>query len=163
MKNTLRIRPLSGKVNPLPRLVIDMANELAEKDLQKILDGILGEELLRKTTKQNDLSNVTRLEIRVNSSYQSLLDLNSLLPNLINLVLDSSTIISIRDLGVDLRQLTSLSLSDCGLLDLDGIGVLTGLVNLKLCDNSIADVAPLAMHENIEVILLRKECSFIKP
>jgi hypothetical protein len=36
-------------------------------------------------------------------------------------------------------------------IDLDGIGVLTGLVKLSLCDNSIADVEPLAMHESIEV------------
>lgn len=150
MSNTMKVRPLSGKINPLPRLVIDMANEQADKDLQKILDGILGEDFLRKHTNQSDLTKVTKLQIKVNSSYQSLLDLNSLLPNLSNLVLDSSTIMSIRDLGVGLRQLVTLSLNDCGLIDLDGIGVLTGLVQLNLCDNSISDVAPLAMHENIE-------------
>ena len=151
MKNTLRIRPLSGKVNPMPRLVLDMANELAEKDLQKILDGILGVEYLRKATKQNDLSKVTSLQIVVNSSYQSLLDLKTHLPNLMSLSLDNSTIMSIRDLGVDLRNILILSLSACGLNDLDGIGVLTGLINLNVSNNSITDVAPLAMHENIEV------------
>jgi hypothetical protein len=148
--NSMYIRPLSGKINPLPRLVIDMANEQADRDLQKILDGIIGEDYLKRATNQSDLSRVNRLQIKVNSSYQSLLDLNTLLPNLTNLILDTSTIMSIRDLGVGLRQLVTLSLSDCGLVDLDGIGVLTGLIHLTLCDNSISDVAPLAMHENIE-------------
>ena len=155
MREALSLRPLSGKINPMPRLVIDMANDQADRDFQKILDGILGEEFLRNATEQNDLSKVTELRIQVNSSYQSLLDLNSILPNLTILVLDQSIIMSIRDLGVGLRQLVTLSLNTCGLFDLDGIGVLTGLSHLSLCDNSISDVAPLAMHENIQVLLLK--------
>lgn len=147
----MTIRPISGKVNPSPRLVADMANEQAERDLQKILDGIIGEEFLQKTTNQEDLTAVVDLQIKVNSSYQSLLDLKTFLPNLSTLILDSSTIVSIRDLGVGLRQLQSLSLNSCGLIDLDGMGVLTGLRKLSLCDNFINDVAPLAMHENIQV------------
>jgi hypothetical protein len=150
--SSLKIRPISGagKVNPSPRLMKDLANQQAEEELQMIIDGILGEEYLMEVTQQSDLSTVDILQIQVNSSYQSLLDLNNFLPNLRELVLDSSTIVSIRDLGVGLRQLTTLSLNDCGLTDLDGIGVLTGLVKLSLMDNLIADVAPLAMHENIE-------------
>jgi hypothetical protein len=128
----------------------DLANQQAEEELQMIIDGILGEEYLMEVTQQSDLSTVDRLQIQVNSSYQSLLDLNNFLPNLRELVLDSSTIVSIRDLGVGLRQLTTLSLNDCGLTDLDGVGVLTGLIKLSLMDNLITDVAPLAMHENIE-------------
>lgn len=147
----MTIRPISGRVNPSPRLVTDMANEQAERDLQKILDGIIGEELLQKTTNQEDLTAVVELHIKVNSSYQSLLDLKTFLPNLSILILDSSTIVSIRDLGVGLRQLQTLSLNSCGLIDLDGMGVLTGLRKLSLCDNFINDVAPLAMHENIQV------------
>jgi hypothetical protein len=153
--SSLKIRPLSGKVNPSPRLMKDLANQQAEEELQMIIDGILGEDYLMEVTQQNDLSVVNRLQIQVNSSYQSLLDLNNFLPNLRELVLDSSTIVSIRDLGVGLRQLTTLSLNDCGLTDLDGIGVLTGLIQLSLMDNLIADVAPLAMHENIEDLNLR--------
>ena len=144
---------VSGIMSPVPRLVMDMANDQAEKDLQKILDGILGKEFLRAITSQNDLSKVTKLQIQVNSSYQSLLDLNSNLPNLKTLVLDQSTIMSIRDLGVGLRQLVSLSLNACGLFDIDGIGVLTGLSHISLTDNFITDVAPLAMHENVQVLV----------
>jgi Leucine-rich repeat (LRR) protein len=151
MNTSITIRPVTGRVNPSPRLVADMANEQAERDLQKILDGIIGEEFLRNTTNQEDLSLVVELRIKVNSSYQSLLDLKTLLPNLSTLKLDASTIVSIRDLGVGLRQLQTLSLNSCGLTDLDGMGVLTGLRKLSLCDNFINDMAPLAMHENIKV------------
>ena len=122
---------MSGKINPLPRLVIDMANEQADRDLQTILDGIITEDYLRKATNTNnsnntnntsntnnannsDLTRVNRLQIRVNTAHQSLLDINTMLPSLTNLILDSSTIMSIRDLGVGLRMLVTLSLNDCG-------------------------------------------------
>lgn len=151
MKNSFQIRPLSEKLKSSPRTVVDSANEQAEKDLQKILDGILGEDHLRRVANQDNLSLVSEIEIRVNSSYQSLLDLSTFLPNLSSLTLDFSSIVSIRDLGVGLRQLETLSLKGCGLVDLDGIGVLTGLTRLLLQDNSITDVAPLAMHDNVKV------------
>jgi Leucine-rich repeat (LRR) protein len=57
-------------------------------------------------------------------------------------------------LGIGLRHITSLSLSFCGLNDLDGIGVLTGLQEICLSDNFITDVAPLAMHENLQVLFI---------
>ena len=66
-------------------------------------------------------------------------------------MLDNSLVASVRDLGIGLRFLKSLSLSCCGLIDIDGIGVLTGLQDLCLSDNSIVDVTPLAMHENLQV------------
>lgn len=151
MKSSQQIRPMSGKVNPSPRTIANTVNDLADKEFQKILDGILGEDYLRQAANQDNLSQVTEIQIRVNSSYQSLLDLSTFLPNLSSLTLDSSSIGSIRDLGVGLRQLRALSLKDCGLVDLDGIGVLTGLTRLFLQNNCITDVAPLAMHENITV------------
>eukprot|EP01035_Chromulina_nebulosa_P021468 gene21468-27806_t len=44
----------------------------------------------------------------------------------------------------------SLSLLNCGLHDLDGIGVLIGLQDLNVEDNYLVDFSPLAMHENIQ-------------
>ena len=52
---------------------------------------------------------------------------------------------------LSLRHLKAISLCGCGLQDLDGIGVLVGLEELLLCDNFIADVTPLALHENLRV------------
>ena len=55
-------------------------------------------------------------------------------------------------LNFSLRSLKALSLCGCGLYDLDGIGILTGLEELLLCDNFISDVTPLALHDNIRVL-----------
>ena len=151
-----RIPPPLSSTSALKRKPsVEETNAHADEELQKIIDGIITEEYLVKMTGAThaDLSAVDRVQLHVNTFYQSLLDLAQLLPSLRHLTLDSSTVSSVRDLGVGLRHLQSLSLNDCGLSDIDGIGVLTGLVELSLCDNTIADVAPLAMHENIQVPL----------
>lgn len=125
-KNKVVCRSVTGKINPSPRLRAEIASERAEKEIQLIIDGIISEEYLTEITKENDLKKVKKLEIEVNTYYQSLLDINTFLPNLTCLVLNSSVIVSIRDLGVELNNLLSLSMNECNLMDLDGIGVLTG-------------------------------------
>ena len=57
---------------------------------------------------------------------------------------------------ISLRNLKAISLCGCGLQDLDGVGVLVGLEELLLCDNFISDVTPLALHENLRVIIFLK-------
>ncbi len=120
-------------------------------DLQALIDGVIGEDYLIGITGATDLNKLDFLEIIIDTSVQSIFGLSELLPNLKSLVLDNSIISSVRDLGVGLRYITFLSLASCGLSDLDGIGVLTGLQEICLSDNFIQDVAPLAMHENLQV------------
>ena len=122
--------------------------------LQSILDSVIGEEYLQSVTGKSDLSVVTYLQLKVDLNVQSLLDINELLPALKSLVLDDSIMSSIRDLGIGLRCLISLSLNSCSLNDLDGVGVLTGLQDFSACDNFITDVAPLAMHESLATLNL---------
>ncbi len=74
-----------------------------------------------------------------------------MLTHLDYLTLDRSKLTSIRDLGIGLKFLISLSVNDCGLNELDGIGMLTNLKILSARDNSVEDVTALALHENIEV------------
>ena len=112
-------------------------------------------------TGKDDLSSISYLTLTIDTWKQSVYDLHLFLPNLQHLVLDGSIISSVRDLGIGLRFLQSLSLSGCGLIDIDGIGVLTGLKDLCLSDNTISDVTPLAMHENIQVSLIDNFFSFI--
>jgi hypothetical protein len=133
------------------RTAKEAEKDQTDSELQKILDGIIDEEYLSEICGTEDLSDVQRVQLRINTSYQSIIDIHNLLPSLQILILDQSTILSVRDLGVGLRHISSLSLNDCGLSDIDGIGVLTGLRELRLRDNLISDVTPLAMHENIEV------------
>jgi hypothetical protein len=125
--------------------------EVMEDDLQTLMDGIVGEEYIQKETGIEDMATIVHLVLTIDTNRQSIYELNEFLPNLKHLVLDNSNISSVRDLGIGLRSLTSLSLSCCGLNDIDGIGVLTGLQELCLSDNYITDVTPLAMHENLQV------------
>lgn len=122
-----------------------------EADLQNIMDSVIGEEYLINATGQSDLSTVSFLDMVIDTQVQSVLELCDLLPQLRTLVLDHSNICSVRDLGTGLRTITSLSLCFCGLHDIDGIGVLSGLHELILSENHISDVGPLAMHDSLKV------------
>lgn len=122
-----------------------------ENDIFKLMEGIVDEDYIRNESGTDDLTTLVHLTLIIDTSHQSIYDLHHILPSLQHLVLDCSTISSIRDLGIGLRHLKSLSLASCGLYDLDGIGVLTDLQELCLRDNHISDVTPLAMHENLEV------------
>jgi hypothetical protein len=59
-----------------------------------------------------------------------------------------------RDLGVDLRRLVSISMNDCSITELDGIGALVNIKILSLRNNIISDVSPIAMHDVLEVNLM---------
>eukprot|EP01039_Chlorochromonas_danica_P001610 gene1610-1758_t len=110
----------------------------------------IDENYLTEVLGHSDFHTIDFLSLTVNSTTQSLFDLPDLLPALQHLVLDNSTIGSIRDLGIGLRCLISLSLSNCGLYDLDGIGVLATLQELNLTDNYLTEVTPLAMHDHLQ-------------
>jgi Leucine-rich repeat (LRR) protein len=123
-------------------------------EFESILSSMIDEEYIISVTGIKDISRIEYISLQIDTNFQSILDLTDLLPNLKHLVLDNSTVGSIRDLGVGLRGITSLSLSGCGLKDIDGIGVLTGLQELCLTDNYISDISPLTMHENLQVSFL---------
>lgn len=120
-------------------------------ELESLMASRIDEDYIASITSVKDLTRVEYLSLQIDTTTQSLLDLPDILPNLKHLVLDNSIISSIRDLGVGLRHITTLSLSGCGLYDIDGIGVLTGLQELSLSDNYISDITPLTMHENLQV------------
>lgn len=139
--------------NSLSNSVSNSINDNVD-DIQSILDGIIGEDYIIKETGIRDLKQIFFLKLIIDTSIQSVYELSDLLPNLKKLVLDNSNIVTIRDLGIGLKLITSLSLSNCGLNDIDGIGALQSLEELSLSNNSIADVTPLAMHENIKVRII---------
>ena len=130
----------------------DDDNDNAE--LRDIADSVIGEDYLRRVSGKSDLTKVEFIQLRVDLSIQSVLDICDFVPHLQSLVLDDSVISSVRDLGTGLRCLISLSLNSCALNDLDGIGVLTGLQDLSVSDNFIVDASPLVMHENLATLNL---------
>jgi Leucine-rich repeat (LRR) protein len=122
-----------------------------KNDLQTIIDGLIGEDFIIRETGINNLSKIFHLTLKIDTSTQSIYELGDLLPNLKSLVLDNCKILSVRDLGLSLSRIVSLSLGFCGLNDIDGLGAFTGLKELNLHNNNLVDVTPLAMHENLQV------------
>jgi Leucine-rich repeat (LRR) protein len=112
-------------------------------------DEILDESYLSRLKIHPESATVT---LTLNTSLVSLLGLHELMPNLMHLVLDSSVISSLRDLGTRLTRVTLLSVNECNLFDLDGIGgAFPNLKELSACNNLITDVTSLAMHSCLEV------------
>jgi hypothetical protein len=101
---------------------------------------------------EDDLDDVTNLELVVDTSEQTIERLGEMCPNLTSLKLNNSTLESFRDLGTSLRTLRILWLSRSGVTDLDGIGALVGLQELYLAFNDITDLTPLAMHDCLQVL-----------
>jgi len=143
--NNAGVERLSRSQDTTPR------DEDGTSHLQAIYDSAIGVEYLQRVTGKEDLSLISFLQLRVDLNVQSVLYINEILPSLTSLVLDESVMSSIRDLGTGLRCLLSLSINSCGLYDLDGVGVLSSLQDLSACDNFITDVAPLAMHDSLQV------------
>lgn len=129
-----------------------------DAEFECLMSSQINEEYILSLTGATDVSKIEYISFSVDTKEQSLYDLADILPNLKHLVLDNSHISSVRDLGIGLRFITSLSLSSCNLRDLDGIGVLEGLQELCVSDNLLTDIAPLTLHENLQVYFV---CIFI--
>jgi Leucine-rich repeat (LRR) protein len=114
---------------------------------------MITEEYILKACDVPTVEGLTAVKLVVDTSYQSLLDLGDIVKNLENLTLDGSYISSVRDLGTGLRGLLRLSLDNCALSELDGIGMLSNLIELSVRDNQLSDITSLAMHESIQVRL----------
>eukprot|EP00941_MAST-03F_sp_MAST-3F-sp1_P001657 g1657.t1 len=167
-----------------PPLTIECLEKDLDDDPDKIFDSILNEEKLRQLTMTKDLTRVTQLEIKVDTSEQSIAVLGEFLPSLRQLKLNESSIASCRDLGTKMPHLKVLWLNRCGLGDIDGIGAFTGLegkgsaaelflfssrtfcsfltiqiIELYLAFNELEDIGPLALHEDLRVLDL--DCNMI--
>ena len=99
------------------------------------------------------MSHVDHLEIHdINTAMTSLSELGSMLPNLKRLKLRSCVLESFRDFGTQLQNLQVLWIPRCGLNELDGITGLGGLEELYISFNDVSDLAPLALHENLQIL-----------
>jgi len=130
-----RSKPKKGRVPDHPIHVTDLTSQ----HLQRICG-------------TQDLVNVRQLELMIDSEHVDLDHLTEFLPSLNGLILDSSKIESFRDVGASLRMLCMLSVANCGIRELDGIGILSNLKEISLAHNQISDLTPLAMHEYLEII-----------
>lgn len=107
---------------------------------------------LRKLTNEDDLENVTKLDISVDTEHVTLSELYLHLPNLVELKFDSPTYIpSLRKLGT-LSNLKVLWACAVGLENIDGASGFPNLVELYISYNQVSDLSPLTFLPKIEVI-----------
>ncbi|PKK29196.1 leucine rich repeat containing 56, transcript variant X3 [Columba livia] len=101
-----------GNLNPSP---------LIKGDEELLMDEYLSPSKLKVLTGVDDLQQVKILEMQVDTRENSLGNFGVYLPNLRELKLNNSLLVSVRDLGTTLSHLHILWMAHCGLSDLDGI------------------------------------------
>lgn len=124
--------------------------------IEELQEGMLTEAAICAAAGTRRLENVTKLALVIDSSKTFIESEWRAMPRLHTLTLDGSRLVSFRDLGVDLRNLNTLSLESSGVKDLDGIAALSGLRELRLARNRVSDVTPLACHGNLRVLDLER-------
>ncbi|NXF34356.1 LRC56 protein, partial [Nyctibius bracteatus] len=100
----------------------------------------------------DDLQQVKALEMQVDTRENSLGKFGAYLPNLRELKLNNSLLVSVRDLGTTLSHLRVLWMACCGLSDLDGISSCHSLTELYIAYNNISDLSDLTWLDHLEVL-----------
>ncbi|KAM7396485.1 hypothetical protein PAMP_019521 [Pampus punctatissimus] len=135
----------SGHINPTPAMK-------PSEDSETTVDLYLSPEKLKLLCGTPDLSQVTLLEICVDTQENTLGNFGAYLPKLVQLKMNNSLIMSVRDLGTTLSNLQVLWLSRCCLQDLDGISTLSSLKELYLAYNAVSDLSHVGMLENLQLL-----------
>ncbi|KAM6274437.1 leucine-rich repeat-containing protein 56 [Porphyrio hochstetteri] len=141
----VRVADLSwrGNLNPSP---------LIKDDRELLMDEYLSPRKLKALTGVDDLQQVEVLEMRVDTRENSLGNFGVYLPNLRELKLNNSLLVSVRDLGTTLSHLHVLWMVRCGLSDLDGISSCSSLKELYIAYNNISDLSQLTWLDHLEVL-----------
>uniref|UniRef100_A0A8C4RGD1 Leucine rich repeat containing 56 n=1 Tax=Erpetoichthys calabaricus TaxID=27687 RepID=A0A8C4RGD1_ERPCA len=110
---------------------------------------LLENQVLAKT---DDLTQVTFLEMCVDTRENSLGNFGTYLPSLVQMKLNNSVIASVRDLGTTLSHLEVLWMVRCCLSDLDGIPSFCSLKELYLAYNDISDLSQVSMLDHLVIL-----------
>lgn len=100
----------------------------------------------------SDFEVVSRISLKVDLSFNSLQNLGFLLPNLRELKLNGSKLLSLRDIGTSLINLEILWASKCCLQDLSGIMMFQNLKELYIAFNQIKDLADIGFLQNLQIL-----------
>jgi len=137
---------------PLPTLPLRADVLLSNALFEELSEGGLSEEFLRHHCGQEDLSKVETLELQVDATSQQVEGLGAMVPNLLELRMNQSSVPSVRDLGTGLSKLRVLWLCRSALQDLSGISALSSLEELYVSFNDIKEIYPLGTHESLQVL-----------
>lgn len=100
----------------------------------------------------SDFPIVTKINLKVDLSYNSLQNLGFILPNLKELKLNGSKLLSLRDIGTSLVNLEILWASKCMLQDISGILMFQNLKELYISFNQIKDLTDIGFLENLLIL-----------
>lgn len=100
----------------------------------------------------SDFEVVSKISLKVDLSFNSLQNLGFLLPNLKELKLNGSKLLSLRDIGTSLINLEILWASKCCLQDLSGIMMFQNLKELYIAFNQIKDLADIGFLQNLQIL-----------
>ncbi|XP_012984561.1 leucine-rich repeat-containing protein 56 [Melopsittacus undulatus] len=125
---------------------------LIKDDGELLVDEYLSPRKLKILIGVDDLQQVNALEMRVDTRENSLGNFGAYLPNLRELQLNNSLLMSVRDLGTTLSHLYILRMAHCGLSDLDGISSCSSLRELYIAYNNISDLSQLPWLDHLEVL-----------
>ncbi|XP_073514736.1 leucine-rich repeat-containing protein 56 isoform X3 [Phyllobates terribilis] len=133
-------------------------NPVNREEYETLVDEYLSPTRLKALTGEDNLQDVTTLQMCVDTRERTLGNfgegyfLGTHMPNLRELKLNNSVIVSIRDLGTSLSHLQVLWMARCNLTDLDGISSLSSLKELYLAYNALSDLSQVSMLENLEIL-----------
>ncbi|XP_006164507.1 leucine-rich repeat-containing protein 56 isoform X3 [Tupaia chinensis] len=149
---SIQVRELSwqGLQNPCPQSK-GLGNR-GDSHREQLAEEYLSPARLQALAQVDDLRLVRVLEMSVDTRESSLRNFGVHLPNLSQLKLNGSRLGSLRDLGTSLGRLQVLWLARCGQADLDGISSFPVLKELYVSYNNIADLSPLCLLEQLEVL-----------
>ncbi|XP_047545830.1 uncharacterized protein LOC125077805 [Vanessa atalanta] len=114
-------------------------------------------ELLKQSSgvrTDDEVLRIREAKLRVVAERVGLRRLHVLAPHLRTLVLDGSAMTSLRDLGIGLIKLKSLSVNRCGLNSLDGVWGLGALRELYAAGNRLHDLHALAALQKLHTLNL---------
>eukprot|EP00042_Codosiga_hollandica_P049623 m.579544 g.579544 ORF g.579544 m.579544 type:complete len:697 (+) comp57926_c0_seq25:70-2160(+) len=117
-----------------------------------ILTQYITPQALMQLTGTDDLTQVTFIDLLVDTRSNSLGQFGSLLPNLQQLKLSNSIIPAARDLGTGLNNLTVLWMSRCGLEDIDGLTACIHLKELYLSYNAIRECRGVSLLDELQIL-----------
>ncbi|CAH2092207.1 unnamed protein product [Euphydryas editha] len=112
-------------------------------------------ELLKQcsgVTTDEEVLTIRQAKLRVVAERVGLRRLHVLAPHLRTLILDGSAMSSLRDLGIGLTKLKSLSVNRCGLSSLDGVWGLGSLRELHAAGNRLRDLHALAALQKLHTL-----------
>ncbi|RXM35615.1 hypothetical protein EOD39_3996 [Acipenser ruthenus] len=127
-------------------------NPSPDEDNELLVDEYLSPEKLQALAGVDDLRLVKVLEMCVDTRENSLGNIGTYLPNLMQLKMNNSLIVSVRDLGTTLSHLQVLWMARCGLSDLDGVPSFCSLKELYLAYNDISDMSQVSMLDHLEIL-----------